>query len=52
MEQSFLLKYYGKLTLFEQANMTAEEREWYLKRLSEEIKSKPPQLPASPNNPS
>jgi hypothetical protein len=36
MNQQFLLKEYGKLSLFEQENMTAEERSWWLRRLEEE----------------
>ena len=36
MEEQFQLKEYGKLSLFEQNQMTAEERIWWLKRLSRE----------------
>jgi hypothetical protein len=36
MEQTFLLKHYGYLSIPEQNNMTAEERRWYLERLDEE----------------
>lgn len=36
MEQQFRLKHYGKLNLFEQDQMTAEERAWYIKRLEKE----------------
>jgi hypothetical protein len=36
MEQQFLLKRYGKLTLFEQAAMSSEDRQWWLKRIQEE----------------
>lgn len=38
MEQQFQLKEYGGLNLFEQAQMTAEERGWWLKRLDRERK--------------
>lgn len=33
MEQSFQLKHHGHFTLFEQSNMTAEERKWWMERL-------------------
>lgn len=36
MEQQFLLKRYGRLDLFEQNNMSAEDRQWWLKRIKEE----------------
>ena len=36
MEQQFNLKEYGKLSLHEQNNMTAEERTWYMRRLERE----------------
>jgi hypothetical protein len=36
MEQQFLLKRYGRLDLFEQAAMTSEDRQWWLKRIKEE----------------
>lgn len=39
MEQSFLLKEYGKLSLFEQSIMPAEERAWWIKRLDKEKKN-------------
>jgi hypothetical protein len=38
MEQSFQLKYFGRYSLFEQDLMTAEERNWNLKRLDRQIK--------------
>lgn len=38
MEQQFQLKHYGKLDLFEQNQMTAEERAWFMKRLDREFK--------------
>jgi hypothetical protein len=38
MEQSFILKYYGGYTIFEQINMPAEERKWNIERLIKEIK--------------
>lgn len=40
MEQQFQLKHYGKLSIFEQNNMTAEDRNWYLKRLEKEFKDR------------
>lgn len=33
MEQQFQLHYYGGLSLFEQNQMTAEERSWWLSRV-------------------
>lgn len=36
MEQQFQLKHYGNLSLFEQNQMTAEERAWYVKRIDKE----------------
>lgn len=36
MEESFLLKQYGHLTLMEQAWLTAEDRKWWLKKIDEE----------------
>lgn len=38
MEQQFQLKYYGNLSLFEQASMVAEDRAWWMKRLERELK--------------
>jgi hypothetical protein len=38
MEQQFQLKYHGKLSLFEQNQMTSEERAWFIKRLIKEDK--------------
>jgi hypothetical protein len=40
MEQQFQLKHFGKLSLFEQAQMTAEERSWFMKRLDKESKDR------------
>lgn len=40
MEQQFQLKYHGKLSLFEQAQMNSEERSWFLRRLEKEFKDK------------
>ena len=40
MEQSFLLKQYGNLSLFEQSNMPAEERAWWIKRIDKENKQR------------
>ena len=36
MEQSFILKYHGKFSLFEQANIVAEDRQWWIKRLNKQ----------------
>lgn len=38
-EQSFTLKYHGKLSIFEQAFMIAEERVWWINRLNKEIEN-------------
>jgi hypothetical protein len=38
MEQSFLLKYYGGYDIYEQAMMTAEDRNWIIKRINDENK--------------
>lgn len=40
MEQQFILKEYGRLSLFEQDNMTAEERNWYVRRLDHEYRER------------
>jgi hypothetical protein len=40
MNQSFLLKYYGKYSMFEQDQMTAEDRQWLIKRINEEIEKR------------
>jgi len=40
MEQQFQLKHYGNLDIFEQDNMTAEDRNWYMKRLEREFKER------------
>lgn len=36
MQQAFLLKRYGSLSLMEQAYMTAEERRWWIDRIDHE----------------
>lgn len=38
MEQAFLLKHYGNISLEEMRTMTAEERNWWLQRLDKENK--------------
>jgi hypothetical protein len=38
MNESFLLKYYGHYSIWEQNNMTAEERAYLLQRIDEEAK--------------
>ena len=55
MEQSFLLKYFGGYDLFEQAVMTAEDRNWNIKRIQRELKkqneptsSGPKHIPGQP----
>lgn len=40
MEQRFQLKEYGGLSIFEQAQMPAEERGWYIRRLEKEFKER------------
>lgn len=40
MEEEFQLKEYGHLSLFEQSQMTAEERAWWLKRVQKEIEDR------------
>lgn len=40
MEEQFQLKEYAKLNLFEQAEMTSEERAWWLKRTQKEIEER------------
>ena len=58
MEESFLLKQYGHLTLMEQACLTAEDRKWWLKKLDEENNRKnntpvsaPDKIAPSPGRP-
>ncbi len=50
MEQQFQLKHHGKLSLFEQSQMTAEERGWFMKRLEKEFKDKKEQEEAQMRN--
>jgi hypothetical protein len=38
MEQAFLLKHYGNISLDEMRTMTGEERNWWLQRLDKEHK--------------
>ncbi len=40
MEQQHQLKHHGNYNLFEQAQMTPEERSWTLKRLDKEYKDR------------
>jgi hypothetical protein len=40
MEQQFQLKHHGNLSLFEQNQMPAEDRGWWMKRLQKEHKDK------------
>lgn len=40
MEEQFQLHEYAKLSLFEQDQMTAEERAWWLKRTQKEIEER------------
>jgi len=47
MNQSFLLKEYGKLDLWEQNQLTAEERKWWIERINQEIEKRNKQQEAS-----
>jgi hypothetical protein len=38
MEDQHNLKYHGNYSLFEQNNMTGEERKWILERIQKQIK--------------
>ena len=40
MEEQFQLKYYGRYSLFEQNQMTAEDRRWTMRRIIKELKDK------------
>lgn len=40
MEQQFQLKHYGGFSIFEQNNLSAEDRNWYMRRLEREFKEK------------
>jgi hypothetical protein len=40
MEQQHQLKFHGNYSIFEQAQMTAEERAWEMRRLEREFKEK------------
>jgi hypothetical protein len=40
MEEQFILKEYGDLSLFEQNQMVAEDRAWWIKRLEREYEEK------------
>ena len=60
MEQSFLLKHYGHLSIPEQNEMTAEDRNWWLERVDKEHKKEEDaakraqregKIPASPGQP-
>lgn len=61
MEQSFVLRVHGHLSIFEQMFMTAEERKWWVDRLVKENErqeqaakgktSLPGKLPESPGQP-
>lgn len=55
MEQYFILKEHGGMSLFEQDTLTGEERKWYVERLNKErkeqnksVESKIPSLPRVP----
>jgi len=37
MNESFLLKHHGNLSLAEQDRMSAEDRRWWIRRINEEI---------------
>jgi len=59
VEQQFALKHHGKLSLFEQEALTAEERAWWIRRLNKQnedqndqmSKSNGRKLPQSPGAP-
>ncbi len=51
MEESFLLKHYGHLSIDEQYSMTGEERHWWLKRLDDENRKVNKQAAAPPDTP-
>lgn len=57
MEERFQLKKYGNLSFFEQAQMPADERQWYLQRLQKEAEREKeqagevPRAPGMPNIP-
>ena len=54
MEQSYQLKKFGNLSLFEQNVMTAEERAWWIERINKDIQKQnegggaPPGMPGMP----
>lgn len=37
MEEQFNLHYFGKFSLFEQNQMTAEDRAWHMKRIIRQL---------------
>ena len=39
MEESFVLKHHGGISLAEQAIMTAEDRKWWIKRIADEAEA-------------
>lgn len=45
MEESFILKTYGELSLFEQNQLTAEDRTWWLRRLKKKAEDEKAQMP-------
>ena len=40
MEQTYLLKEYGALSIVEQCYMSGEERRWYIQRINKEIEKR------------
>lgn len=38
MNQTFLLQYYGRISVADQMSMTSEERSWYIERIDKEHK--------------
>jgi hypothetical protein len=64
MEQQYQLKEYGGLNLFEQAQMVAEDRGWWIRRIDKERKDRQerekqqmgsvprPRSPSRPSRPS
>lgn len=39
MEVSYRLKKHGNLSLFEQDNMTAEDRKWWIERIEKDLEA-------------
>jgi len=37
LEEQFILKYHGKLSIFEQENINSEDRQWWINRLKKQF---------------